>query len=105
MSQNFSRYLELVRTNSSTDLTSLAAEIYLDTEQSLEFIELTKAEIESALVTIELEQFFGDVTDEMLGHGVGCKSAPVRRIGSDRADRRGRRSSPRSPNSRARGKL
>ena len=74
MSQNFARYLELVRTNSSTDLTSLAAEIYLDTEQSLEFIELTKAEIESALVTIELEQFFGDVTDEMLGTVTGVKA-------------------------------
>jgi len=74
MSQNFSRYLELVRTNSSTDLTSLAAEIYLDTEQSLQFIELTKAEIESALVTIELEQFFGDITDEMLGTVGGVKA-------------------------------
>lgn len=74
MSQNFSRYLELVRTNSSTDLTSLAAEIYLDTQQSLEFIQLTKAEIESALVTIELEQFFGDITDEMLGTVSGVKA-------------------------------
>ncbi len=74
MSQNFARYLDLVRTNSSTDLTSLAAEIYLDTQQSLEFINLTKAEIESALVTIELEQFFGDITDEMLGTVSGVKA-------------------------------
>ena len=73
MSQNFKRYYDLVRTNSSQDLSTLAAEIYLDTEDSLRFIELTRAEIDTSLVTIEMDQFYGDITPEMIGALNGVK--------------------------------
>lgn len=66
MSANFQRYYSLVRTNTENDLTTLAAQIYNDTESSMHFIELTKAEIDRALVSIELNQFFGDVTEGMI---------------------------------------
>jgi len=81
MSRTFQRYYDLIRTQRDQELTTLAAKIYLDTYASLHYIELVDAEVKRGIVTLDLEQFLGEVTPEMVGTVDGVKAllfgAPV----------------------------
>jgi len=74
MSRTFQRYYDLIRTQRDQELTTLAAKIYLDTYASLHYIELVDAEVKRGIVTLDLEQFLGEVTPEMVGTVDGVKA-------------------------------
>ena len=67
LSKLFSRYYELVRRggNQGEALLVLASQIYLDSMQSLYFLELIEAEIGSQSTELVLELEWGELTDQM----------------------------------------
>lgn len=74
MSRTFQRYYDLIRTQRDQELTTLAAQIYLDTHSSLHYMELIDAEVKRGIVTLDLEQFLGEVTPEMVNTVDGVKA-------------------------------
>ncbi len=69
LSEKFRQYYKLVamapRTRSGGSLASVAAEIYLDTQEVQELIALTRDEISRAKLMIDLDQAYGIITPEM----------------------------------------
>ena len=69
LSEKFRQYYKLVamapRVNSGGSLASVAAEIYLDTQEVQELIALTRDEISRAKLMIDLDQAYGIITPEM----------------------------------------
>ena len=69
LSEKFRQYYKLVsmapRTRSGGSLASVAAEIYLDTQEVQELIALTRDEISRSKLMIDLDQAYGIITPEM----------------------------------------
>jgi hypothetical protein len=67
LSKMFSRYYELVKRGGkqSDALPVLASQIYLDSMQSLYFLDLIEAEIGSQSTELVLELEWGELTDQM----------------------------------------
>ena len=67
LSKMFSRYYELVKRggNQADALPVLASQIYLDSMQSLYFLDLIEAEIGSQSTELVLELEWGELTDQM----------------------------------------
>jgi hypothetical protein len=69
LSDKFRQYYKLVasapRMSSGGSLASVAAEIYLDTQEVQELIALTRDEISRAKLMIDLDQVYGMITPEM----------------------------------------
>ncbi|CAB1057486.1 hypothetical protein D1BOALGB6SA_2239 [Olavius sp. associated proteobacterium Delta 1] len=69
LSEKFRQYYKLVamapKMGSGGSLASVAAEIYLDTQQVQELIALTRDEISRAKLMIDLDQAYGIITPEM----------------------------------------
>jgi hypothetical protein len=69
LSEKFRQYYKLVATaprmGSGGSLASVAAEIYLDTQEVQELIALTRDEISRAKLMIDLDQAYGIITPEM----------------------------------------
>jgi hypothetical protein len=69
LSEKFRQYYKLVamapRMGSGGSLASVAAEIYLDTQEVQELIALTRDEISRAKLMIDLDQAYGIITPEM----------------------------------------
>ncbi len=69
LSEKFRQYYKLVamtpRVSSGGSLASVAAEIYLDTQEVQELIALTRDEISRAKLMIDLDQAYGIITPEM----------------------------------------
>jgi hypothetical protein len=69
LSDKFRQYYKLVasapRMSSGGSLASVAAEIYLDTQEVQELIALTRDEISRAKLMIDLDQAYGMITPEM----------------------------------------
>jgi hypothetical protein len=69
LSEKFRQYYKLVamapRMRSGGSLASVAAEIYLDTQEVQELIALTRDEISRAKLMIDLDQAYGIITPEM----------------------------------------
>jgi len=69
LSEKFKQYYKLVamapRKGSGGSLASVAAEIYLDTQEVQELIALTRDEISRAKLMIDLDQAYGIITPEM----------------------------------------
>ena len=69
LSEKFRQYYKLVasapRMSSGGSLASVAAEIYLDTQEVQELIALTRDEISRARLMIDLDQVYGMITPEM----------------------------------------
>jgi hypothetical protein len=69
LSEKFRQYYRLVamapRMGTGGSLASVAAEIYLDTQEVQELIALTRDEISRAKLMIDLDQAYGIITPEM----------------------------------------
>jgi len=69
LSEKFRQYYNLVAMRSTTDsrgsLATVAAEIYLDTQEVQDLIALTRDEISRAKLMIDLDQAYGIITPEM----------------------------------------
>jgi len=69
LSEKFRQYYQLVamapRMGAGGSLASVAAEIYLDTQEVQELIALTRDEISRAKLMIDLDQAYGIITPEM----------------------------------------
>ena len=69
LSEKFKQYYRLVamapRMSTGGSLASVAAEIYLDTQEVQELIALTRDEISRAKLMIDLDQVYGIITPEM----------------------------------------
>ena len=69
LSEKFNQYYKLVamapRMGTGGSLASVAAEIYLDTQEVQELIALTRDEISRAKLMIDLDQAYGIITPEM----------------------------------------
>ncbi|RLB96939.1 MAG: hypothetical protein DRH90_24125 [Deltaproteobacteria bacterium] len=69
LSEKFRQYYRLVATTSRTgsggSLAAVAAEIYLDTQEVQDLIALTRDEISSAKLMIDLDQIYGIITTKM----------------------------------------
>jgi len=69
LSEKFKQYYKLVamapRRGTGGSLASVAAEIYLDTQEVQELIALTRDEISRAKLMIDLDQVYGIITPEM----------------------------------------
>ena len=70
LSEKFRQYYNLVAMRSTTDsrgsLATVAAEIYLDTQEVQDLIALTRDEISRAKLMIDLDQAYGIITPEMI---------------------------------------
>ncbi len=65
LSKRFAKYHRLISSSSKNSLATLAAEIYLDSSEVINFIDLMEAEISREKIIIELGNMYGTLTDEM----------------------------------------
>ena len=66
LSSRFSQYSQLIRTGNTSNLASLAAEIYLDSREVLTMIDIMEAEIAQQETIHQLGQMYGTLTPEMI---------------------------------------
>lgn len=86
LSERFKQYYQLVSTSGSRadqSLAVLAADVYLDMEETSLLIARTREEIARATVMEQVNQSFGIVTPEMMEVVGGVKSILFGEIGSD----------------------
>ncbi len=78
LSDKFRQYYKLValgsKSGSSGSLAAVASEIYLDSQEVLDLIALTRDEVGRAKLLIELNQMYGLITPEMYEMVSGVKS-------------------------------
>ncbi len=65
LSKRFAQYHRLISSKSHNSLATLAAEIYLDSSEVINFIDLMEAEISREKIIIELGNMYGSMTDQM----------------------------------------
>lgn len=77
LSEKFQKYYELVamgpNPGSGSSLPAVASEIFMDTNEVLKFIALTRDEISRSKLWIELNQIYGVITPEMFKMVAGVK--------------------------------
>jgi len=87
LSEKFRQYYKLVamapRMGAGGSLASVAAEIYLDTQEVQELIALTRDEISRAKLMIDLDQAYGIITPEMFDMVGRVKSILFGETGED----------------------
>jgi hypothetical protein len=75
LSSVFSKYYQLVSTNrSGGSIPTMAAGVYLDSIETLEFTSMIKQEIAIAKVEAELRDIYSDVTPQMMTTVAGVKT-------------------------------
>ncbi len=65
LSKRFAKYHQLISTGARDNLATLAAEIYLDSNEVIRFIDLMEAEIAQQETVLELGRMYGTITPEM----------------------------------------
>lgn len=73
LSDRFRQYFNLVNQGSKESLALLGAEMYLDMDETLEFIQLTQQQIHRAKLVVDLSETFGTITPEMESTVSGAK--------------------------------
>lgn len=74
LSKRFAKYHSMIASQGQNNLATLAAEIYLDTNEVIRLIDLMEAEISRQATIIEIGKMYGTMTPEMIETVSGVKT-------------------------------